>query len=177
MIRCSENNVLLRDFTIDDVPKKVEWINNPQNNTFLHYNIPLSITETEKWFLKKDHATRIDCVIEYGNIPVGLIGLLNIDTTNQKAEFYISMGEPGFKRRGIATQACTSMVQYAFQSLKLHKVYLNADAKNVAARRLYEKVGFHQEGYFKDELIADGKMLDRVRYAILNSDNLENAEL
>ena len=42
--------VSLRKFTKDDIPKKVEWINNPDNNRFLHYDLPLEEEKTHMWF-------------------------------------------------------------------------------------------------------------------------------
>lgn len=35
--------IRIRQFERADIPKKVEWINNPENNQFLHYDIPISI--------------------------------------------------------------------------------------------------------------------------------------
>ena len=84
--------VSLRDFTEADIRLKVEWINNPENNQYLHYDIPIEYEKTLHWFHQKDNAHRIDCTIEYNNEPVGVIGLLSIDTVNQKAEYYITVG-------------------------------------------------------------------------------------
>ena len=39
--------VRIRKFERKDIPKKVEWINNPQNNKFLHYDIPLEVEKTQ----------------------------------------------------------------------------------------------------------------------------------
>ena len=64
--------VSIRRFEKTDIPKKVEWINNPENNQFLHYDIPISVESTEKWF--DSHAgddTRYDAVIEADGVPVG----------------------------------------------------------------------------------------------------------
>lgn len=166
-IRSSEG-VSLRAFEERDIEKKVEWINNPENNRHLHYDIPLCPEKTLNWFRNKDNSRRIDCVIEYDGTPVGLIGLLAIDHVHHKAEFYISMGEPGYKKRGIATEATRMLVEYGFRELKLHKIYLNTDGDNFPAHRLFEKVGFTREGYFVDDMIHRGHYIDRVRYAIFS---------
>lgn len=163
-------DVLLREFEETDIAKKVEWINEPENNRFLHYDLPLQFDRTLEWFRKKDNTKRLDCVIEYEGTPVGLIGLLNIDRVHSKAEYYITIGEPRLKHRGIATKATKAIIDYAFASLKLHKVYLTVDAKNKAAIGLYEKSGFRQEGYFVDDLFCarSAAFIDRARYAALN---------
>ena len=164
----ADSAVSLRYFEEQDIEKKVEWINNPENNLHLHYDIPLSFENTLRWFHNKDNTRRLDYVVEYDGIPVGLIGLLSIDHFHHKAEFYISMGETGYKKRGIATAASRMLVEYGFKHLHLHKIYLNTDGENTAAHRLFEKVGFTREGYFVDDMIHRGRYIDRVRYALLS---------
>lgn len=165
-----EDDVVIREFTIDDVEKKVEWINNPANNEYLHYDIPLSIEGTTEWFLKKDNSSRIDGIIEYRGVPIGVIGLLQIDNLNKKAEFYITIGAIEFKRKGIATIATKLMIDYAFRELNLQKIYLNVDEKNERACKLYEKVGFKCEGVFIKDMFFKNEWVNRRRYAVLNED-------
>ncbi len=164
-----DGDISIRDFTQDDIPNKIKWINNPENNTYLHYDIPLEYEKTLAWFCGKNNSTRIDGVIEYSGIPVGLLGLLAIDKINGKAEFYISMGETAFKRKGIATAASRLILKYAGEELKLRKIYLNVDEENAAACRLYEKLGFVCEGIFKNDMLHRGKYINRKRYAIFLS--------
>lgn len=167
MIIAEYEDVVLREFSEEDIPLKIEWINNPQNNKYLHYDIPLQLDKTQSWFQKRDTSKRVDCMIVYAGHAVGVIGLLSIDRTNSKAEYYITIGDTGFKGKGIATKATKAILAYAFQTLGLHKVYLNVDADNQIARHLYEKCGFVQEGYFKDDLYRadENRFIDRVRYS------------
>lgn len=167
-MRVESGHITLRTFTIQDVPLKVEWINDSENNEFLHYNIPLSVEETKKWFENKDPNNRLDCTIEWDGVPVGVVGLLQIDSTNCKAEYYITVGNRAYKRKGIALQATKLILQYAFETLGLKKVYLNVDEKNVAACRLYEKAGFKCEGIFVEDMLFKGKWINRRRYAVIN---------
>ncbi len=165
-----ENNISLRDFRKEDIENKVKWINDSSNNEFLHYDIPLDVEKTINWFENKNNETRKDLVIEYNKIPVGLIGLVSIDKSNSKAEFYISMGEVEFKGKGIATRATKMLLNYAFNEMCLNKVYLNVDEENKIACRLYEKTGFKCEGVFVRDLVHRGKFVNRKRYAILKEE-------
>lgn len=167
MIITEAHEIALRLFEEHDIAQKITWINNPFINQHLHYDIPLSYEKTLDWFHHKDNSKRLDCVIEYNGIPVGLIGLVSIDRSHNKAEFYISMGEPAYMRHGIATYATQLLLDYAFNTLSLHKVYLNTDGENFKAHRLFEKTGFQREGYFVDDMIHRGQYIDRIRYAIV----------
>lgn len=160
--------VSLRLFEERDIPQKVVWINNPENNQHLHYNIPINYEDTRKWFFNKNNSVRMDYVIEYDGVPVGLIGLLSIDHFHHKAELYISMGEVIYKKRGISTVAIQILLGYGFQHLHLHKIYSTTDGENHAVHRLLEKVGFVQEGYFKDDMIHRGRYIDRIRYSVFS---------
>lgn len=164
-------NVSLRKFTAADIPNKVRWINDDSNNTYLHYDLPLQIEKTQLWFeAVKDKTDRYDAVIEADGVSIGVIGLLNIDSVNFKAEYYITLGEASYKRKGLSYLASKQLLKYAFEELGVNKVYLNVDSDNVAACSLYEKLGFSCEGVFKEDMMHRGKLIDRKRYAILKKE-------
>lgn len=165
--------VTIREFTFEDIALKVDWINNPENNQFLHYDLPLDYEKTCIWFEKnKGRTDRYDAVIEVDGTPVGLIGLLSIDGKNQKAEYYVSMGETGFKGQGVASKASELLLEYAFRSLKLEKVYLYTETDNKVAQKLFERVGFKKEGILKHDLLSRGRFVDRIAYGITKADYL-----
>ena len=164
-------SVSIRRFEKKDIPNKVKWINDPENNTFLHYDLPLEIGKTESWFEKnKDRTDRYDAVIDVNSIPVGLIGLLSIDKKNKKAECYITIGEREYLGKGIAYKATNLLLEYAFTDLGLNCVYLFTEVDNIAAVRLYKRAGFKCEGILKDDLFYKGRFVDRYIYGITKKD-------
>lgn len=163
--------VTIRQFERTDIPKKVEWINNPENNQFLHYDIPICVEKTEKWFDSHiDEDTRYDAVIEVEEVPVGTIGLLNIDRKNRKAEYYIAMGETLYKGKGVAKEASRLILQYAFEVLDINRIYLFTESENIVAQKLFERVGFVEEGLIRQDIMSHGKLVDRYVYGILRED-------
>ena len=163
--------ITIRKFEKSDIPKKVEWINNPANNRFLHYNIPLSIEGTERWFdSHQGETTRYDAVIEADGVPVGTIGLLSIDRKNSKAEYYIAMGETSYKGKGVAKEASRLILAYGFEELGLNRIYLFTEADNIAAQKLFERVGFKREGILKQDVYSHGAFADRIAYGILKEE-------
>ena len=161
-------NVTLRKFTSADIYNKVRWINDESNNIYLHYDLPLELEKTQRWFDTVKYRTdRYDAVIDVDGIPVGIIGLINIDRVNLKAEYYITLGEVSYKGKGISYIASRKLLEYAFDVIGVNKVYLNVDADNIAACNLYEKLGFRCEGIFIEDMMHRKKLIDRKRYAIL----------
>ena len=166
-----EVEVTIRKFEKSDIPKKVEWINNPENNQYLHYDIPLSVDRTKKWFVSHvGDTTRYDAVIEVDGIPVGTIGLLQIDIKNSKAEYYIAMGETDYKGKGVAKEASKLMLKYGFDQLELNRIYLFTEVDNSVAQKLFERVGFVREGVVRQDIVSRGRYVDRFIYGYLKED-------
>ena len=67
---------------------------------------------------------------------------------------------------GIGTAACRALLRYAFDDLNLRRVHLHVLDTNVAAKRLYEKVGFRVQGVERDAVFIDGRSRDLVTMAI-----------
>jgi RimJ/RimL family protein N-acetyltransferase len=75
------------------------------------------------------------------NIPIGAVGLKNIDPVRSEAEYWGYIGEKAFWGRGIGRQ----MVQFILghsRSSGLRKVYLRVSGDNTRALGLYRKAGF-----------------------------------
>lgn len=160
-------NVSIRKFEEKDIANKVEWVNNPQNNTYLHYALPLEYDKTLIWFENnKNRADRYDAVIEVDEIPVGLIGLLSIDYKNKKAEYYVLLGSVEYKGKGISKKASKLLLKYAFETLDLNKVYLYTEVENYVAQKLFESIGFLKEGRLYDDVWSNNKYCDRYIYGI-----------
>lgn len=163
--------VTIRKFEKRDIPAKVEWVNNPANNRYLHYDLPLEVGKTERWFdNNKDRTDRLDCVIEADGTPVGLIGLLSIDRKNSKAEYYVQIGDTDYKGKGVAKEASRLILREGFTTLGLNRIYLYTEVENISAQKLYERVGFVMEGRLKKDVFSHGQYADRFVYGILRED-------
>ena len=54
-------HITIRKFERSDIANKVKWINDPANNRYLHYDLPLEIEKTEDWFDRnRDRTDRYD---------------------------------------------------------------------------------------------------------------------
>ena len=170
-------NITIRKFEAKDIPLKVEWINNPLNNRYLHYNLPLKEDETYRWFERnQNRIDRYDATIEADGIAIGLIGLLDIDFQNYKAEYYITIGNREYLGKGIAFQASKLLLDYAFYELRLNRIFLFTEYNNTAAQRLFEKIGFKKEGLAQDDLFYKGRYVSRFLYGICKDDFARNVE-
>lgn len=166
----------LRWFNQKDIPYKVSWINDPEVNMFLHYELPLCPDRTLKWYQNViSNNSRADFVYEavdqnQESVPIGLIGLLDISRLNKKAEFYIVTGNRDYWGTGTAFQATKVFLHDVFVKYDLNKVYLYTEVDNIKAQKLFEKVGFVKEGLLKEDLYQNGHYIDRYYYSLFRKD-------
>jgi ribosomal-protein-alanine N-acetyltransferase len=75
-----------------------------------------------------------------------------------------------FARRGYTTEAVGLIVQFAFQTLRLHRIEAACLPENIASRRVLEKSGFVREGYARQYLMIAGDWRDHLTFALLSHD-------
>lgn len=103
--------------------------------------------------------------------PIGIVGYLNYDARQSKAELRKLIGEPEMRARGYGKRATELWIQYGIQGLGLHKIYLNTLNTNMRNVRLNEELGFRVEGILRNETLIDGKYQDVLRMSLLTNHN------
>ncbi len=68
--------------------------------------------------------------------------------------------------RGLMPESVVTLLQFAFESLGLHRVEINIIPRNAASRRVVEKLGIRCEGIAERYLEIDGAWEDHARYAV-----------
>jgi len=74
---------------------------------------------------------------------------------------------------GFVVEAVRAAVDHGFDTLKLHRLWLEIDPRNHGSIRVAEKAGFTAEGHFRKSFFLNGEYLDSVYYAILYEDWLK----
>lgn len=162
-----EKDIYLREMTDEDTGLIVEW----RNKDFVRRNFIY-----QALFTPQIHRNWIETMVKTGKVvqfiictkedkPVGSVYLRDIDQVHRKAEYGIFIGEEDALGRGYGTQAAKLVTGYAFEKLKLHKVILRVLAGNDRAKKSYEKAGFVQEAYLKDEVYLENKFRDVILMA------------
>jgi RimJ/RimL family protein N-acetyltransferase len=72
-----------------------------------------------------------------------------------------------YQGKGIAAEAVSRVLDYAFRTLELHRVIAITDCENVASIALLERLGLRREGHFIQNVWFKGKWADEYLYAIL----------
>lgn len=165
----AEKEIYLREMTAADEDLIVKWRNTDFVRQNFIYREPFTVEGHRNWvetMIKTGKVVQfIICTKE--DKPIGSVYLRDIDREHRKAEYGIFIGEEDALGKGYGTRAAKLMLAYAFEELKLHKVMLRLLAGNERAKRSYEKAGFVQEAYLKDEVFLDGAFRDVILMAHL----------
>lgn len=163
--------VYLRSMTVEDTDRIVGWRNNPRVRRNFIYQKPFTREGHLVWIRDKvDTGEVIQFIIceKETDRPVGSVYFRDISEEHHKAEYGIFIGEDDAVGKGIGSETCRLACSYGFEVEKWHKIILRAFSDNKAAIRSYEKAGFVQEAYLKDEVCIDGVYRDVVLMGLLN---------
>ena len=169
--RINGNKVELRPITDADTPNIVRWRNSDHVRRNFIYQTLFTPESHSEWLRTKVDTGLVEQFIIYSKeakMDVGSVYLRDIDQTHKRAEFGIFIGEESEMGKGIGTECIRLIVRYGFEKLQLHKVFLRVLADNEIARYSYEKAGFMQEAYLKDEVCIRGEYKDLILMRCLN---------
>ncbi|WP_030527717.1 GNAT family N-acetyltransferase [Phycicoccus jejuensis] len=72
--------------------------------------------------------------------------------------------------QGLATEAGSALLDWAFATLDLNRVQGEADTRNPASRRVLERLGFVHEGTLREDCVVDGEVSDTWVLGLLRRD-------
>lgn len=159
-------NVELRPIEEEDVPFLQRLMNDPQVREGLGAYEPLNEAEEQEWFESITEDDDVHLLVCTDSEPVGTIGLHMKHAAWGNAEVGYSV-VPSAWGNGYATDALREVCRWGFDERRLNKVTARAYETNPASNRVLEKVGFEQEGTFRQEAYVDGEFVDLHRYGLL----------
>jgi [ribosomal protein S5]-alanine N-acetyltransferase len=104
-----------------------------------------------------------------GTEIVGLMNLWNIRRGVVQAAIIGYSIDAAHEGRGYATEAGHAVVDYAFETLRLHRIETSYQPTNERSGRVLRKLGFTVEGYARDYLYLNGAWRDAILVARTNA--------
>jgi RimJ/RimL family protein N-acetyltransferase len=166
----------LRRFTDADLALFMAYRNDPEVARYQSWE---GITEPEaRAFLQEQKKARpgvpgqwlqIAIELKETGILVGDCALKVEEHDERQAEIGYTLARP-YQGRGIASEAISRVLDYAFLTLGLHRVIAVTDCENSASVALLERLGLRREGHFLQNIWFKGKWGDEYLYAILQEE-------
>ena len=166
--------IVLRAVEEADNAMLLSLINDPDTEMMLGGSSwPVSESEQLKWFEHQERSRDVlRCIValkEDGK-AIGTIILSEIDQKNATGHIHIKMSKDVGRGKGYGTDAVNTMVQYAFEELRLNCIYANILSYNEASIRLFERCGFKRDGILRRRVFKKGQFYDLFYYSRLISD-------
>jgi len=158
-------NISIKELTAQDVsPDYCAWLNDAEINRFLETRHSTHTPESALAFVKamQESGDNILFGIFAGGRHIGNIKIGGIDKRYKNADIGLMIGDKAFWGKGIATKAIGLAAEYAFENLKLHKVWAGAYAENKGSIKAFLNNGFSLNGTKKEHVLLDGKYQDCV---------------
>jgi RimJ/RimL family protein N-acetyltransferase len=117
-----------------------------------------------------DDSILFSVIINESKKPIGNIRLFNIHKIHMRAELSLLFYDKTEWNKGYATESINAIINYAFETLKLHRIFADYYSTNQASSKIFNKAGFKIEGVFKDHFLTkEMGYVDSIRIAITNS--------
>jgi RimJ/RimL family protein N-acetyltransferase len=153
--------VILRAIEPPDLPNYVRWFADPEVLAYFGLYQPQNLAQEQTWYERQnENSSSVNFAIDFEGRHVGGCGFANIDAKNQHAEVGLFIGEKALWDQGLGKDVLATLVNYGFDFLNLHRIYLRVFANNQRAVHAYEQIGFVHEGRFRETKWRHGRWLD-----------------
>jgi RimJ/RimL family protein N-acetyltransferase len=114
------------------------------------------------------HVLRVFTADE-GDLPIGVVGLTNVDRNFKTASLWAVLGNKRFG--GCATEACAKMLTLGFTELGLEAINAWTLETNVGGQRVVERLHFRYIGRQRRCHYVDGRPQDRLLFDLLATEH------
>ncbi len=151
----------LREIERSDLSRINQWRNDPELISLLGANFSfIGLDTDEHWFdqylVSRDKAVRLAIVVSATNTHIGNVNLTGIHAVNRSAEFSIFIGDKTYRSSGYGPIATQQLLRHGFENLNLQRIYLTLLQDNDRARRMYQRLGFQEEGCLRRAVFKNG---------------------
>lgn len=156
----------------DAAGRYVQWLNNPAVNQYLESRFERHTMASVRRYIQAINRLPANVfmaiVLNENDRHIGNLKLGPINPVHKLGDIGILIGEEDCWGKGYATEAIRLLTDYAFNTLRLHKVTASCYASNVGSARAFEKAGFTIEAVRPAHFISAGKFVDAILLGAIN---------
>jgi ribosomal-protein-alanine N-acetyltransferase len=166
--------LLLRRIRQEDAPEILFLRSDPTVLRYLNKEPAKNIGEAKRFITDIQEYIRDNDSVLWGialkNDPrkiIGTICLWQFIKEHYRADIGYVL-HPDHWRKGIMKEALVKVIDYAFNTLQLHRLAAMIDPGNTASAAILESAGFTREGCLREDFLFRGKFFDTAVYSLLH---------
>lgn len=164
----------LRPVELADAKDMYEY-SSDEENTYYIFNTHTSIDDTKfaiaNYFMAEPLG-KFGVELKAENKLIGTFDI-RVDTKRFSAEIGYALNDK-YANNGYTTEAALKILEFAFETLELEKVWATCDKKNKASEAVMKKLGMQKEGELRHhERWKNGEWVNLLRYGILREEYFE----
>jgi RimJ/RimL family protein N-acetyltransferase len=166
--------ITLRELRASDAPSLLAMLTTEEVARFI--SPPPTTVEGFERFIAWTHRERADGnYICFGVVPQGLdtaVGIFQVRQTEPgfaTAEWGFAIGS-AYWGSGMFTTGAQLVIDFAFDTVGVHRLEARAAVKNGRGNGALRKVGATQEGILRRSFLRNGEYLDQILWSILDVD-------
>ena len=160
----------LRPFTFEDVDSTHKYVSDAESIRYMLYFPTRSLNETREFLTRsigewaKPNPEFYEFVIELNHQNIGEVSVyLNNSRTQGELGWLIHRD---FQNNGYVTEAAEAIKYFSINMLQLERLYACCDSRNIASRRIMEKIGLKLESSNGTRINCDGCQATELIYSL-----------
>ena len=160
-------------------PEDLDFIYRLENNTDI-WNISNTQTPFSKFLIKQYiknsyqdiySAKQLRLLIELkiDQKKIGLVDLFDFDPKNKRVGLGILILNEEDRNINMGSQALKLLIDYVFEYLDVHQIFVNIDVENIASFHLFNNFGFQIIGIKKDWNFQNNSFHDEAIYQLIKN--------
>ncbi len=176
-IKLKVENIELKTFTLDEASTLYQLIDKNRaliGEWLIWVDKTNSVEDVnkliEEYSRRKEKGEGMNFGIWYQTKLIGYISFAFIEKDRKTAGITYWI-DSDYQGKGIITQSCKALIEYAFNELYLNRIEISCAEGNDKSKAVPERLGFTKEKIIKEsELIRGGKLVDNHLYVLLKQD-------
>ena len=156
-------NLVIEKFTHEEIPELMKIEHAPENCKF-------TWTNTKEEHEAELHDPNVLTLAVKRREDGYIVGDVIVDLDFESEWFEIKRIAFREKGKGYGRETMNALITYAFEELKMNKVWLEAYTDNKVGRSLYDSLGFHIDGILRQHHRTERGILDQMQFSMLKDE-------
>lgn len=176
MIKFETERLIIRDHVMEDLKEHHRLMSDMEVMSYIQDIMTHSLEESKenlKFSIMESKQVERKCyffaILEKATEKlVGSIGFTILEkgegTGNAELGYFILKE---FWGKGYTTEAAKAVIDFAFETVQLHKITTGCIAENVGSEHIMIKLGMEKEAHLKKHVLHNDEWKDRVAYGLI----------